>query len=163
MRGHWLLLFRGADQDDFSFISERSTMHTNFLVALLCVTSFCLLLTGCDSGGGGEDAPSSIEGVWESGTVDSPEENFIARLNLLQDGNDISGTLEVEFIESDQVNRFSILNGIYNAPDLDLDIETDATNGSNSESLSCIVESSSSMSCDDELNGQTLDINLTKQ
>jgi hypothetical protein len=120
-------------------------------------------MVGCDSGGSGGDPPSSVGGLWESGTVDSPEEDFIARLNLSQNGNDISGALEVEFVESGQVDRFSILDGVYNAPELNLDIETDATDGSTSEPLSCTVESSSSMSCDDELNGQALDITLTTQ
>lgn len=120
-------------------------------------------MIGCDSEGSGGDPPSSIEGVWESGIVESPEEDFITTLRLDQESNNISGTLEVEFVESGQVDSFSILDGVYSAPDLDLEIETDATDGSTSESLACTVESSSSMSCDDELNGQSLDINLTKQ
>jgi hypothetical protein len=138
-------------------------MRKNFLVVLLGITGFCFLLISCDSGGSGGDVPNSIQGVWESGTVDSPEEDFIARLDLNQDGNDISGTLEVEFVESGQVDTFSILDGVYNAPDLDLTTETDATDGSTSESGSCTVESRSSMNCEIELGGQKRDIELTKQ
>jgi hypothetical protein len=138
-------------------------MRKNFLVVLLGITGFCFLLISCDSGGSGGDVPNSIQGVWESGTVDSPEEDFIARLDLNQDGNDISGTLEVEFVESGQVDRFSILDGVYDAPDLDITTETDATDGSTSESLSCTAESSSSMNCKDEFSGQTLDVDLTKR
>ena len=149
--------------DNSSLISENPAVPTNFFATLLCVTSFCFLMVGCDSGPSGEDPPSSVEGVWESGTVESPEEDFIVRFRLDQESKKVSGTLKVEFVESGQVDRFSILDGVYNAPDLDLDIETDATDGAASESLSCTVGSSSSMSCDDELNGQSLDINLTKK
>ena len=140
----------------------RRSPQRGFLFALLLTLTIPLI--SCDSGGSEDaDPPASIEGTWESDRVDSPEEDFTTTFDLTQNGNDVSGTLEVEFVESGQVDRFSILNGVYDPPDLDIDIETDATDGSNSESISCTVESTSSMRCNDELSGQTLDINLIKQ
>ena len=129
----------------------------NRITCLVFLLSVSFLTVACDSNSSEEGSPpASVEGEWQSDRVDSPEEDFTTSLTLTQNGVDISGSSEIQFLENGMTTERRSLSGTYEPPDLSLQIS-----GSN---LDCLVESNSRMECvDAETFSQTLRFVLTRQ
>ena len=132
-------------------------MRTFSRLIALSLFTFSLLLTGCDSSGEDDDSsPSSVEGVWQSDVIESPGDDFVRRLDLEQNGSDVSGTVEIEFVEGVSAGTSTdIEEGTYNPPDLDLSFGGDT--------LLCVVQSEAEMSCEATFSGENSEISFERE